>query len=130
MNAVHGVTAITRLAQAAAAYRVNRLPAASRSNPSAKPARSAAASASPAAAQSTASAGAANVPLGLMLSVSEPSASNKLATADYQDLRNALLSGSVATAQQAYLRLQTDLLMMTSTASGTSSTVTPLNVAG
>jgi hypothetical protein len=113
MNAVHGVTAITRLAQAAAAYRVNRLPAASRSNPSAKPARSAAASASPAAAQSTASAGAANVPLGLMLSVSEPSASNKLATA-----------------QQAYLRLQTDLLMMTSTASGTSSTVTPLNVAG
>lgn len=52
-----------------------------------------------------------NLPVGLLLSVSQPSSSNSTATTDYDQMQNDLRSGNVTAAQQAYLRLQTDLLM-------------------
>ena len=52
-----------------------------------------------------------NVPLGLLLTISPPTANNIQATADYKLLRDALQSGRLASAQQAYLRLQSDVLL-------------------
>ena len=52
-----------------------------------------------------------NLPLGLLLSVGQPSGSNNQANTDYQSLRNALFSGNLAAAQKAYSRLQSDLEM-------------------
>jgi hypothetical protein len=50
-----------------------------------------------------------NLPMGLLLSVSEPSGNNSQANTDYQAMRNALVSGNLTAAQQAYIRLQSDL---------------------
>jgi hypothetical protein len=52
-----------------------------------------------------------NVPLGLLLTISPPTANNIQATADYKLLRGALQSGNLTGAQQAYLRLQSDVLL-------------------
>ena len=52
-----------------------------------------------------------DLPLGLLQSVAQPPASNAQAGLDYHDLRTALDSDNLAAAQQAYLRLQTDLYM-------------------
>lgn len=56
------------------------------------------------------------LPLGFLLSVSRPASSNTVANTDYLDMQNALHSGNLAAAQQAYLRLQTDLLAAYSSA--------------
>ena len=52
-----------------------------------------------------------DLPLGLLQSVIQPPASNPQANLDYQNLRTALDSDNLTAAQQAYLRLQTDLYM-------------------
>jgi len=52
-----------------------------------------------------------DLPMSLLLSVSRPSSSNGSATTDYDAMQSDLRSGNLAAAQQAYLRLQTDLLM-------------------
>jgi len=52
-----------------------------------------------------------NLPVGLLLSTNRPAASNSTANTDYDQMQNDLRAGNVAAAQQAYLRLQTDLLM-------------------
>jgi hypothetical protein len=57
-----------------------------------------------------------NLPLGLLLTVRQPTANNVQAGEDYQNLQNDLRSGNLSAAQQAYLRLQTDLLMTNSAA--------------
>jgi hypothetical protein len=49
------------------------------------------------------------VPLGVLQTVSAPASSDMVASLDYHDMRMALQSGNLATAQQAYLRLQGDL---------------------
>jgi len=49
------------------------------------------------------------VPLGVLQTVSEPAASDMVASLDYHALRMALQSGNFTVAQQAYLRLQGDL---------------------
>ena len=61
-----------------------------------------------------------NLPLGLLLTVNRPSASDAPASGDYADLENALRAGNLASAQQAYVRLQNDLVLAhpTQTASG------------
>lgn len=51
-----------------------------------------------------------HLPLGLLLSISPPSTSNAQASSDYVDLQNALRIGNLAAAQQAYIRLEGDLL--------------------
>jgi hypothetical protein len=45
------------------------------------------------------------------MSVSRPTTNNTEATADYQDLQSALRIGNLAVAQQAYVRLQSDLVL-------------------
>jgi len=52
-----------------------------------------------------------NLPLGLLLSTARPSATNSSAGTDYADLQNALRAGNLSAAQQAYRRLQNDLLL-------------------
>ena len=52
-----------------------------------------------------------NVPLGLLLSVNRPSGANVQASTAYADLETDLRTGNLAAAQQAYLRLQSDLLL-------------------
>lgn len=49
--------------------------------------------------------------MGLLLSVAQPSGSNRRADLDYQALRIALQSDNITAAQQAYVRLQSDLLL-------------------
>jgi hypothetical protein len=56
--------------------------------------------------------GSQTLPLGLLMSVSQPSGSNFQAGVDYAELRNALRSDNLAAAQQAYTRLQSDLLLV------------------
>ena len=56
-----------------------------------------------------------NLPMGLLLSVSQPSGNNSQANTDYQAMRNALVSGNLTAAQQAYVRLQSDLEITHST---------------
>jgi hypothetical protein len=51
------------------------------------------------------------MPLGVLLTVSRPAAGNLLAGEDYSNLENELRSGNLAGAQQAYLRLQSDLML-------------------
>lgn len=51
-----------------------------------------------------------SVPLGILLAVPQPSASNTLATSDYHQLHLDLVTDNLAAAQQAYLRLQNDLV--------------------
>jgi hypothetical protein len=51
------------------------------------------------------------VPLCLLLSASQPPANDIQAIFDYHDLRTALQSGNLTVAQQAYQRLQNDLMM-------------------
>ena len=51
------------------------------------------------------------LPMGVLLSVSQPSSNNSQADSDYQALRKALLSGNLAAAQQAYTRLHSDLVL-------------------
>ena len=78
-------------------------------------------------------------PMGLLLSVSQPSGNNGLADSDYQAMRNALASGNLTAAQQAYTRLQSDLVNFHSTTStikgsgsgaATSPTTSPSTTAG
>jgi len=52
-----------------------------------------------------------DLPLGLLQSVGQPPASNAQANLDYSALRTALDADNLTAAQQAYLRLQTDLYM-------------------
>ena len=52
-----------------------------------------------------------DLPLGLLQSVLQPPASNAQANLDYLNLRTALDADNLTAAQQAYLRLQTDLYM-------------------
>lgn len=52
-----------------------------------------------------------SIPLGLLMAVQRPSADNATASTDYAALANALRSGNLASAQQAYRRLQNDLLL-------------------
>ena len=52
-----------------------------------------------------------DLPLGLLQSVIQPPASNAQANLDYSELRTALDADNLTVAQQAYLRLQTDLYM-------------------
>ena len=52
-----------------------------------------------------------DLPLGLLQSVIQPPASNPQANLDYSEMRTALNSDNLTAAQQAYLRLQTDLYM-------------------
>jgi len=50
------------------------------------------------------------LPLGLLLAVNQPSGNNFRAGLDYAALRNAIKSNDLTAAQQAYGRLQSDLL--------------------
>ena len=52
-----------------------------------------------------------DLPLGLLQSVAQPPSSNSQANLDYSEMRTALNSDNLTAAQQAYLRLQTDLYM-------------------
>ena len=61
--------------------------------------------------------------MGLLESVTQPAASNAQAALDYHDLRTNLDSGNLAAAQQAYLRLQTDLLVGNSAQGNTGATL-------
>lgn len=73
-----------------------------------------------------------NLPLGLLLSVSPPSAGNTSASSDYVVLQDALRSGNLAAAQQAYMRLQDDLQLdgakAALTAAATATKSNPLDV--
>ena len=62
-------------------------------------------------AQNIAPADSQTVPLGLLMSVSQPAGGNLPAGLDYDALRTALRSDNVTAAQQAYARLQNDLLL-------------------
>jgi hypothetical protein len=53
-----------------------------------------------------------NIPMSLLLSASQPAKTNSLASTDYQELKSALVSGNLTVAQQAYIRLQSDLAMV------------------
>jgi len=68
-----------------------------------------------------------NLPLGLLLTVNRPSANDAPASADYADMELALRAGNVASAQQAYVRLQSDLLLAHPTQTATGSAISPTN---
>jgi hypothetical protein len=68
-------------------------------------------------AKGTAPSGPQTLPLGLLMAVSQPSGDNLRAGLDYAALRNALKSNNLTAAQQAYTRLQSDLLLGNSTTS-------------
>lgn len=53
------------------------------------------------------------VPVSLLMSVSRPTGNNMRANLDYEALKEAMGSGNLTAAQQAYVRLQTDLLLAT-----------------
>ena len=63
-----------------------------------------------------------NLPFGLLQSATQPPASNAQASLDYDDLRLAMQSGNRTAAQQAYLRLQTDLSLSLPSTSNTAAT--------
>ena len=52
-----------------------------------------------------------NLPLGLLLSVGPPPSGNSVASSDYVAMQNALRTDNLVAAQQAYMRLQSDLQM-------------------
>lgn len=58
------------------------------------------------------------LPLGLLLSTASPPSGNVMASSDYSDMETALRSDNLAAAQQAYLRLQSDLQLREAGASG------------
>lgn len=64
-----------------------------------------------------------NLPLDVLMSTSRPTAKSGPVVNDYEDLQGALRSGNLQAAQQAYLRLQHDLLLA-SPSEGTASTGT------
>jgi len=66
-----------------------------------------------------------NLPLGLLLTVNRPTVNDAPASADYADLQSALRTGNLASAQQAYLRLQSDLILAHPTQTATGNGVTP-----
>jgi hypothetical protein len=66
----------------------------------------------------------------LLLSVGQPSAGNVVASLDYQHMRMALNSGNLVAAQQAYLRLQSDLLLSSPAQAATANDAVHLNVTG
>jgi hypothetical protein len=72
---------------------------------------------------STAPSGPQTLPLGLLMSVGQPSGGNARAGLDYAVLRNALRSDNLTAAQQAYTRLQSDLLLGNSANSTTADNV-------
>ena len=55
-------------------------------------------------------------PLSLIQMVTQPSAANTQASADYRAMKTAMLAGNEAAATQAYKRLQTDLALAKHTA--------------
>lgn len=74
------------------------------------------------------------LPLGILESANQPAASNFQANLDYDDLKTALQSGNLAAAQQAYMRMQSDVelphLTDSITPATAEKTVAHLNVAG
>lgn len=67
-----------------------------------------------------------SLPLGMLLTVTRPATSSTLAGTDYADLQNALRTGNIAVAQQAYIRLQNDLLLTQPAQAAAASSVTPI----
>jgi len=107
-HAVSSISPVTSSRRSAAIYRLSQTVAAT----SAKPVTSSASMQQPKAVstpQNTQPAAQqSSLPLGVLMSATPPSASNTQATLDYLDLRNALQSGNLTVAQQAYQRLQSD----------------------
>jgi hypothetical protein len=62
----------------------------------------------------------------VLSAVTQPSASNRLATMDYLAMRSDLNAGNMAGAQQAYLNMQSDMQLVQS---GTASAASVFNVA-
>jgi hypothetical protein len=62
----------------------------------------------------------------MLLTVTRPATSSTLAGTDYADLQNALRTGNIAVAQQAYIRLQNDLLLTQPAQAAAASSVTPI----
>jgi hypothetical protein len=66
------------------------------------------------------------------LTINRPSANDAPASADYANLEDALRAGNLASAQQAYVRLQSDLLLahptQTALGSAVAATSAGLNV--
>jgi hypothetical protein len=65
------------------------------------------------------------IPLGVLLSVSRPPSSESMASTDYQAMELALRADNIAGAQQAYQRLQNDLVLAQTSDAGTSSASAP-----
>jgi hypothetical protein len=118
MHAVSRVSSVSSARPSAPAYRVISQTAAVRRT---QPANGTSDTIAGAARQSTVLSSAQNtssaqtttsdLPLGLLQSVVQPPSSNSQASLDYSEMRTDLDSNNLTAAQQAYLRMQTDLYM-------------------
>ena len=117
MNAVYRVAPVSSARLSAPVYRVMTRSVAVRRAQPAKGTSSSTSAVLTSSAQGASSASTAaavmptDLPLGLLQSVSQPPSSNAQASLDYQDMRTALNADNLTAAQQAYMRLQTDLYM-------------------
>jgi hypothetical protein len=122
MNAVSSVVAVASPRVAAPAYRAVVQRSSVSSAPPVKSTGSLRQPTGLSAAQNSQPSAPQSLPFGLLESASQPSANNVQASLDYDDLRTALTSGNLTAAQQAYLRMQSDLLMSHPAAAGVATT--------